>query len=70
MARVRRLVVSPGEGQEQMDRQTVSLAGLAVVLFLVVASLYVTRQLAAKAVIEDCLLANLVNCDIIITGGR
>ncbi len=36
------------------DRQTGSLAGLAVALFLVLASLYVLHRLAAKAAIEDC----------------
>ena len=51
---------------EAADRQTASLAGLAVALLVVVVGLFVLRQLAAKAAIEDCLLANHANCDMLI----
>lgn len=60
-----RLSLSDDEEQEQADRQTNSLAGLAVALFLVVASLFIVHQLAAKAAVEDCLLANFSNCDML-----
>ncbi len=66
MARTHRLVFSRDEAQAAADRQTASLAGLAVALCLVVASLVVLHQLAAKAAVEDCLLANNANCDAIV----
>ena len=66
MAQTRRLGVSGDDEQDAADRQTASLAGLAVALLLVVVSLYVGRQLAIKAAVEDCLLANHLNCDAIL----
>lgn len=66
MAQTHRLVLSHDEAQAAANRQTASLAGLAVVLFLVVAGLCVLRQLATRAAIEDCLLASRLNCDVII----
>jgi hypothetical protein len=66
MAQLRRLVFSRDDAEEAENRQTRSLAGLAVALLLVVASLYVLRQLAAEAAIEDCLLANRRICDVIV----
>ena len=44
--------------------------GLALVLFLVVIGLFVVRELAAKAAIEDCLLANHPNCDALLITSR
>ena len=44
--------LSAAERQAAADRQTVSLAGLAVVLCLVVAGLYLTQRLAATAALE------------------
>lgn len=70
MARTDRPVFSRDAAQEAADRQTISLAGLAVALFLVVVSLYVLRQLATKAAIEDCLLASRSNCDVIVSRAR
>lgn len=55
------------EDQEEADRQTASLAGLAVAIFLVVISLYVVHQLALKTALEDCLLSGRTNCDLIIS---
>jgi hypothetical protein len=43
-----------------------SLAGLAVALFLVVISLFVLRQLALKTQVEDCLMAARTNCDVVL----
>ena len=70
MAQTRRLVYSRDEAQAAADRRTSSLAGLALTLFLVVASLYVLHQLASKAVLEDCLLAKRATCDVIISRAR
>jgi hypothetical protein len=44
------------------DRQTKSLAGLAVSLFLVVVSLGLIHILHSKACMEDCLLSGRTNC--------
>ena len=70
MAHTQRLGLSRDDEQEAADRQTLSLAGLALVLFLVVVSLFVFRQLAAQAALEDCLLANRTNCDLLIGRAR
>jgi hypothetical protein len=48
------------------NRQTASLAGLAVVLFLVVASLFLLKHLHHTAVVEDCLLSGRTNCDLLL----
>ena len=44
------------------DRQTASLAGLAVALLVVVIGLFLVRELHATAVAEDCLLTGRSNC--------
>lgn len=49
--------------QAQENRVTSSLAGLAVVLSVVVASLFLIHQLQEKAAVEDCLMAQRLNCD-------
>ncbi len=48
------------------DRQTRSLAGLAVVLALAVAALFRVQQLRREGQIEDCLMAGRSNCDALI----
>lgn len=50
------------EDHRAADRQTASLGGLAIALFLVVVGLFLVHQLHAKAALEDCLLAGRVNC--------
>jgi hypothetical protein len=70
MAQVKGLRFDRDDEQEEVDRQSVSLAGLAVTLALVVAGLYVIHQLETKAAVEDCLLADHSNCDIILTSAR
>ena len=67
MAQVRRLGFNRDDEQEEADRQSVSLAGLAVTLALVVVGVYVIHQLEAKDAIEDCLLADHANCDILLS---
>lgn len=49
--------------QAEENRVTSSLAGLAVVLCVVVASLFLIQQLQDKAAVEDCLMAQRLNCD-------
>jgi hypothetical protein len=50
------------ESDEEADRQTASLAAVAVTLFLIVLGLFLVRELRAKAVLEDCLLSGRTNC--------
>jgi hypothetical protein len=69
MTRVHRpAFVEPDE--EAADRQSASLAGLAVALLLVVIGLFLVRELHAKSAIEDCLLAGRSNCDAVVTATR
>jgi hypothetical protein len=58
------------DDHEAADRQTASLAGLAVALLLVVIGLYLVHALATKSAIEDCLLAGRSNCDTLLTAFR
>jgi hypothetical protein len=66
MARIVRLFFAGDDDQEGADRQTASLAGLAVALLLVVVGLFLIHQLHAKTVIEDCMLAGRSNCDAVV----
>jgi hypothetical protein len=45
------------------QRQTLSLAGLAVTLAVLVASVYLVQRLSHTTRVEDCLMANRLNCD-------
>lgn len=49
--------------QDEANRVTISLAGLAVVLAVVVSGLFLIRHLQDKALVEDCLMAQRLNCD-------
>ena len=49
--------------KEDAERQTRSLAGLAVVLALAVAALFLVQHLRREGQIEDCLMAGRSNCD-------
>jgi len=53
------------EAQEREDdiRFTTSLAGLALVLLLGIASLYLLDALAAESTLEDCMMAGHMNCE-------
>ncbi len=53
------------EEQEAANRQTASLAGVAITLLLLVVGLFLVRELHAKAAIEDCLMAGRSNCDLV-----
>lgn len=67
MGDMRKLTFSLGEDidpedQVEADRQTASLAGLAVSLLLVVLGLFLVNELHAKAKLEDCLLSGQSHC--------
>ena len=51
------------EEQETANRQTASLAGVAITLLLLVLGLFLVRALHTQAAIEDCLMAGRSNCD-------
>ncbi len=65
-----RAIVAEGKAvrvtQEHPDdaanRQTQSLAGLALTLLLIVASLYLVRTIRAQSEVQDCLLSGRVAC--------
>ena len=63
MPRIVRLIFTGDDDQEEANRQTASLAGLAVALLLVVVGLFLIRELHHKCVVEDCLLSGRGNCD-------
>jgi predicted metal-binding membrane protein len=54
------------EDRADANRQTASLAGLAIALFLVVVGLYIFRTLHTKAILEDCLMSGQRSCSEII----
>jgi hypothetical protein len=56
--------------QKDADRQTASLAGMAVALALVVAGLFLVHQLYLKTQVEDCLLSGRLNCASLIASTR
>jgi len=56
------------EDQEDADRQTASLAGVAVTLALLAIGLFLVRELQFKSAVEDCLLSGRSNCDVVLTG--
>ncbi len=59
------------EGEEAgANRQTASLAGLALTLLLVVLALGLTQVLRHKAAIEDCLMAGRINCAVLLEQDR
>jgi hypothetical protein len=70
MTRIVRLAFAQDDDEDGANRQTASLAGLAVALFLVVVSLYLVRALQAKTAVEDCLLSGRRNCDAVIVAAR
>ncbi|HUN38735.1 MAG TPA: hypothetical protein VMU81_00445 [Acetobacteraceae bacterium] len=63
---VRRRWLDDAEAEEEANRQTASLAGIAITLLLLVIGLFLIRELHTKAQIEDCLMAGRANCDILV----
>jgi hypothetical protein len=59
----------PFESDEMAaDRQTASLAGLALMLALVVVCLLLVHRLHHEAQMEDCLLAGRLDCTGVVSG--
>jgi hypothetical protein len=54
------------ERDEDANRQTRSLAGLAVILALAVVAIFLIQHLRRESQIEDCLMARHANCDALI----
>jgi hypothetical protein len=55
--------LTPRERQEEADRFTTSLAGLAAALLLGLIGLWVADGLAQVSKLEDCLLQGRMNCE-------
>jgi hypothetical protein len=51
------------ERQEEHDRFTSSVAGLAATLLLALIALWLAEALAAESKLEDCLLQGRMNCE-------
>ena len=52
-----------GEAQDAANRQTASLAGVAIILLLLVLGLFLVRALHTQSAIGDCLMSGRINCD-------
>jgi len=50
------------EPEDDDDRQTRSLAGLAVILAIIVASLFLVQHLSDLSTLQDCLMQGRSNC--------
>ena len=59
--------VDTEDDQAGANRQTASLAALAVTLFLVVVALALVNHLRYTSTVEDCLLSGRTNCGVAIT---
>ncbi len=69
MPRIARLLFSEDD-EDGANRQTASLAGLAVALLLVVVGLFLVHTLQTKCAIEDCLLSGRTNCSAVLVSSR
>ena len=56
------------EDEDAANRQTASLAGMAVTLLLLAVGLFLVHELHAKAAIEVCLMAGRIHCDRLVQG--
>jgi hypothetical protein len=56
------------DDDEAADRQTASLAGVAITLLLLVIGLFLVHELHAKSMLEDCLMSGRGNCDQVVDG--
>ncbi len=55
--------VRQGDDQTDSNRPSVSLAGLAATLLIVVASLVIVRKLQVRCMLEDCLMSGRPGCE-------
>jgi hypothetical protein len=58
------------DSDEAAERQTASLAGVAIILLLLVGGLFLVQHLRASAALQDCLLSGRRNCETAVTGSR
>ena len=58
--------VEVDDGDNDADRQTASLAGVAITLLLLVIGLFLVHTLESKVAIEDCLMSGRTNCDLLL----
>ena len=65
MSKIYRLIYTDTD-REDADRRTLSLAGLAISLLVVVICVFLLKQLHSKSTLEDCLMAGRYNCDALI----
>lgn len=65
MAKIYRLIFSQ-QDQDELDRQTLGLAALAVTLLVIVVSLFLFKHLQHTGHVEDCLLQGRTNCDLLV----
>jgi hypothetical protein len=63
----RRPWLTDEEAEEEANRQTASLAGVAITLLLLVIGVFLVHELRAKSVLEDCLLTGRHDCDLVLT---
>ena len=54
------------DDEEAAERQTASLAGVAITLVLIVVALFLVHELRAKGALEDCLMSGRTNCDALV----
>ncbi len=54
---------SQNEMREEANRQTASLAAIAVILALLTGGLFLVHTLRVASAVEDCLMANRRDCD-------
>lgn len=69
MTKIYRLFYQDPDKSES-DRQTNSLAGLAVVLAVLVLCLFVFKSLQLSSRVEDCLMQGRTNCDLMVRAIR
>jgi len=50
------------------NRQTKALAGLAIALALAVSAFFLFQHLRRESAIEDCLMQGRTNCDTLVNG--
>ncbi len=58
------------DDQAEENRLTLSLAGLAMALLIVITGLFLFTSLRNKAQVEDCILAGRINCDAVLAATR
>jgi hypothetical protein len=54
------------DDEEAADRQTASLAGVAITLVLIVVALFLVHELRSEGALEDCLMSGRTNCDVVL----